>query len=214
MRKLLEMCASAMNRVAGRLLNPQGSVSVIAPLPAGSAVTEKRDTGAHAHVPPFHLDVRPALAEGREPLEDILALARRVPDDGTMILDAPFNPIPLRRMLNEAGFADAAEQLAPAHWRITFRRAREPFVQSAGEPHVWHADATIHIDVRGLPAPKPMIEILKLVDSCPAVTTIMVHHDREPEFLYPELAQRRWGHQVVTRGADEIVIALNREALT
>ncbi|TAK49495.1 MAG: DUF2249 domain-containing protein [Xanthobacteraceae bacterium] len=160
----------------------------------------------------FYLDVRAALAEGREPLGEIMQLARRVPDGGMMTLEAPFNPIPLRRMLNESGFQDEAWQVAPAHWRIVFRRTSEAVPAKPGAARIWHAPDAIHIDVRGLAPPAPMVEILKLVDSCSAITTIAVHHEREPVFLYPELAQRGWSHTVTASQPDEVMLLLRREA--
>lgn len=159
----------------------------------------------------FHLDVRAAIAQGREPLDEILQLARRVPEGGLLTLEAPFNPIPLRRMLNESGFVDEAMQVAPDHWQVVFRRTEKAVPAQPNAPRIWHAADSIHIDVRGLAAPAPMVEILKLVDSCTAVTAITVHHEREPLFLYPELAQRGWSHAVIAGDPDEVVLLLRRE---
>ncbi|HVO08068.1 MAG TPA: DUF2249 domain-containing protein, partial [Burkholderiaceae bacterium] len=47
-----------------------------------------------------------------------------------------------------------------------------------------------HIDVRGLPPPQPLVAILRLIDSTPTLRVLIVHHDRDPMLLYPELAER------------------------
>jgi hypothetical protein len=64
---------------------------------------------------------------------------------------------------------------------------------AASTPHGgrrWHAADGTHIDVRGLPAPQPLVAILGLVrDSAGAV---IVHHDRDPQMLYAELAEIGW----------------------
>ena len=67
--------------------------------------------------------------------------------------------------------------------------------RDAAEARVWRDDgdaATTHIDVRGLPPPQPMIQILQLVQRLPAEAIVIVHHDRDPVWLYPELAQIGW----------------------
>ena len=49
------------------------------------------------------LDVRPILASGREPFEEIMRAARGVPVNGMMVLIAPFDPKPLRDVLRGSG---------------------------------------------------------------------------------------------------------------
>ena len=83
-------------------------------------------------------------------------------------------------------------------------------------PRIWHAPEADHIDVRGLEAPQPMVAILGLLDSGGAGSTVIAHLDREPIFLYPELDDRGWSHEVVPGGSggsdsdDEVVVRLVR----
>ena len=53
----------------------------------------------------------------------------------------------------------------------------------------WRDADGLHIDVRGLPPPRPLVEILALVESLTDATPIIVHHERDPRMLYPELAE-------------------------
>lgn len=62
---------------------------------------------------------------------------------------------------------------------------------------VWLAPDALHIDVRGLAPPGPMIEILKMLDSHENGQIIVAHLDREPVFLYPELDDRGWSHEIL-----------------
>jgi hypothetical protein len=64
---------------------------------------------------------------------------------------------------------------------------------SEGAARVWPEGDGTHIDVRGLPAPQPLVQILQLVRSAGAGAAVVVHHDRDPQLLYPELAQIGWG---------------------
>ena len=62
-------------------------------------------------------------------------------------------------------------------------------------PH-WQAGDGKHIDVRDLPPPEPMLQILALLEMV-ETGDIIVHHHREPIYLYPELAERGWNHEVM-----------------
>ncbi len=46
--------------------------------------------------------------------------------------------------------------------------------------------------MRGLEPPRPLVAILRLVDTLGDTGVVIVHHDREPMLLYPELAERGW----------------------
>ncbi len=39
-------------------------------------------------------------------------------------------------------------------------------------------------------------QILRLIDGDPGVTVIIAHLDREPIYLYPELEDRGWAHDI------------------
>jgi hypothetical protein len=62
---------------------------------------------------------------------------------------------------------------------------------------VWRTPEAVHIDVRGLEPPEPMVEILRLIDHGEIDGVLIAHLDREPIFLYPELDDRGWGHAIV-----------------
>lgn len=76
-------------------------------------------------------------------------------------------------------------------------------------PH-WQAEDGGHIDVRGLPPPQPMLQILALLQTVEA-GAVIVHHDREPIYLYPELAERGWKHEILPAEGDEVRLRLWRD---
>ena len=61
-------------------------------------------------------------------------------------------------------------------------------------PRRWRDADGEHIDVRGLPPPQPLVAIVRLVlqQQGPGGVAVIVHHDRDPQLLYPELAERGW----------------------
>ena len=68
----------------------------------------------------------------------------------------------------------------------------------------WHASDGIHLDVRGLAAPEPMVAILELIDTLEDDNLIIVHHFRDPVYIYPELAERGRTCTVVPGTSDEV----------
>jgi hypothetical protein len=56
----------------------------------------------------------------------------------------------------------------------------------------WRESDGIHVEVRGLAPPGPLVAIVRLVESVSDATPVIVHHDRDPQLLYGELADRGW----------------------
>lgn len=85
------------------------------------------------------------------------------------------------------------------------------------EGRIWRTPDAVHIDVRGLQPPGPMVAILRLVDGDTAGAVVIAHLDREPIFLYPELDDRGWRHEIVRRppenaGDDqEVILRMTRQ---
>ena len=75
----------------------------------------------------------------------------------------------------------------------------------------WRDAQGEHIDVRGLPAPSPLIEILRLVESITDPIPVIVHHDRDPQLLYPELAEIGWTAERVDGEQGEVRLRLERD---
>lgn len=72
----------------------------------------------------------------------------------------------------------------------------------------WRAADGWHIDVRGLAPPDPLVAILRLIESLHDATPVTVHHDREPQLLYPELAERGWVAERIDAPAGEVRLRL------
>jgi len=74
----------------------------------------------------------------------------------------------------------------------------------------WVAADGIHIDVRGLSPPGPLVAILELVGSISDATPVIVHHERDPQMLYPELAEIGWTAERIDSDPGEIRLKLER----
>ncbi|HEX6136398.1 MAG TPA: DUF2249 domain-containing protein [Casimicrobiaceae bacterium] len=81
-----------------------------------------------------------------------------------------------------------------------------------GRAKRWVEADGIHVDVRGLPPPQPLVTILALVKSLRDATPVVVHHERDPQFLYPELAEIGWSATRIDAPAGEVRLRLERAA--
>lgn len=77
----------------------------------------------------------------------------------------------------------------------------------------WHDVDGLHIDVRSLPCPEPMVTLLRLIDSGAIEGPLLAHIDQEPLLLYPELDARGWTYQLIAESeADGVVLQITRAA--
>ena len=74
----------------------------------------------------------------------------------------------------------------------------------------WSEAGVPHIDVRGLEPPAPLVAILQLLDSIGDGCELIVHHDRDPLLLYPELAERGWSAEELDAPAGEVRLRIAR----
>jgi hypothetical protein len=89
--------------------------------------------------------------------------------------------------------------------------ANAPAGASGSPARRWTAADGIHVDVRGLAPPEPLLAIVRLIESIgDATTPVIVHHERDPVMLYGELAERGWTVERVDAGAGEVRLKLER----
>lgn len=155
------------------------------------------------------LDVRPDMVGRRDPFARVMELAASIAEGGAFVLDTLFEPAPLRRVLGKQGFASYAKKLRDEHWQAVFLRQGGTAAVPAGQARLWREDGIDHIDVRGLEPPQPMVSILAFLERSEAAAVI-VHHEREPVFLYPELTERGWNWELIDGAPGEIRLRLTR----
>jgi uncharacterized protein (DUF2249 family) len=154
--------------------------------------------------PLIQLDLRTLLASGADPLGSVLALASQLESGATAQLDAGFDPLPLRKILAAKGFSTSLHKVADGHWRVSLINDGLGHCQILGgvetcsgpgemdAPLYLTADGEMRLDLRGLPPPVPMVAVLRLVATLTDDQVVTVIHDRDPVYLYPELAELGW----------------------
>ena len=86
-----------------------------------------------------------------------------------------------------------------------------PHADAPDDERCWVESDGVHIDVRGLAPPAPLVRILSLVESIRDMTPVIVHHDRDPQLLYVELAELGWAAKRIDAPAGEVRLRLKRE---
>lgn len=163
------------------------------------------------------VDVGPILAARQDPFAGVMRAANALPPAGVLLIDAPFNPQPLRRVLEDKGFVTYGQRIGSSHWQIWCRRVGDGAWdngQRQGQsplPRIWRAGGGVHIDVRGLEAPRPLTSILALIDGGEHQGNIIVHLHRDPLYLYPELAERGWQCVHLPSPEGEVRLELRRD---
>lgn len=147
------------------------------------------------------LDVRPMLAAKIEPFSAIMKKVKSLQPDDLFVLHAPFKPTPLFKVMGRKGFKHEAEKVGRKHWKVTFWKedadtASDSPTTPAEEAQVSQSTSKTHyLDNRGLEPPQPMIRTLSKLERMNKGETLVIHNDRRPMFLYPELDELGYSHE-------------------
>ena len=69
------------------------------------------------------LDVRPILARGEEPFDEIMSAVSVLREGERLLLIASFEPKPLFRVMERKGFTNQCRQVGPDEYHVLFARA-------------------------------------------------------------------------------------------
>lgn len=142
------------------------------------------------------LDVRPDLEQGREPFGRIMDTVARLQDGEQLRLLAPFQPVPLYRVMKQRGFRHESRPIGAGSWEVIFSRDESGTVEedaaaeTAGGPVCPGRRELLEIDARGLEPPEPLVVILEAVACLPDNADLVAYTDRQPVHLHPQLEER------------------------
>ncbi len=150
----------------------------------------------------LELDVRPLLAQDKDPLKEILSCIKKLDENQGLKLINTFEPLPLIHLLADKGFSHRVEH-ADSNTVITYFNktqlgkeeittvpADEPTIddQQFDELLASFLPAQVkYLDVRELEMPKPMLAILEQAPTLVAGNALFVYHKKVPVYLLPEL---------------------------
>lgn len=148
---------------------------------------------------PVLLDVRPILKSGGEPFADIMAAVAQLQPGQALRLLATFKPVPLFTVMGGRGFSHEEREIGGGDWEVLFT----PKAAGAGKPAApAAAPAPATLDTRGLEPPEPMVRVLAAIEGMAPGAELEVFTEREPVFLYQELAARGIAIRSEARGRE------------
>ena len=147
---------------------------------------------------PLTLDVREELRHGGEPLPRILQTVNRLAPGQALRLFATFEPLPLYAVLGRKGFGHEATHHGTDDWEVLFTPGATATQAPKSNPTKTAAPVstdgwpppTTFLDNRGLAPPEPMVRILAALEHLAPGDVLQAINERDPVFLYPELAAR------------------------
>lgn len=71
------------------------------------------------------LDVREDLRLKKEPFDKIMATVKSLKEGQAFVLHAPFNPLPLHKVLSRRGFEHKAEKIEKKHWKVIYTKKED-----------------------------------------------------------------------------------------
>ncbi|MDP4131816.1 MAG: DUF2249 domain-containing protein [Bacteroidota bacterium] len=164
------------------------------------------------------LDVRPMLAEGKDPLKQIQQEIRNLKTGQVLKIINSFEPTPLLKLLENQGFQSYVDARGE-NWVETYfyksSLAKTPVLEmEATSSAGWDQslkrfrDKLQAIDVRHLEMPQPMMTILEALGRLPHDHALFVHHKRIPVFLLTELKERNFDYRIRETGEGEVSLLI------
>jgi uncharacterized protein (DUF2249 family) len=153
----------------------------------------------------LELDVRPILAQDKDPLKAILASINKLEENQGLKLVNTFEPLPLIHLLADKGFTyfvEFADDNTVITWfdkisSATTETIEFPATELSGDDEQFDSFlATItphkikYLDVRELEMPKPMLSILAETPKLSIGDALFIYHKKIPVYLIPELEKQ------------------------
>ena len=169
------------------------------------------------------LDVRPDIESGIDPFTKILEALAKMEVHQTLLLINSFEPVPLIRILEDKKFSikTAIIGIDEVYTYIKKTNNNWSHKNTAKSDELFFdsiykqfRDYTVEIDVRHLEMPQPMMTILQHLDTLAEGKVLFVKHKKVPHFLFPELAERNFGHTFKHINGDVELIIFRKDYVT
>jgi uncharacterized protein (DUF2249 family) len=167
----------------------------------------------------LELDVRPVLAQDKDPLKEILACIKKLEEGQGLKLVNTFEPLPLIHLLADKGFSFRVEHPEPnlvvTYFSKSGSGADETVTIPLTVPAVdndqfdrllkrFDEHRIIFLDVRQMEMPKPMLSILEQTPNLVVGNALFVFHKKIPVYLLPELEKQGLTYAFKTIGPADI----------
>lgn len=169
--------------------------------------------------PAFDLDADALLRAGEFPLTIIQDhLSAMGPGHGGL-LRSTFDPSPLVRAIEQSGYECWLSEDCQGHTILRIWHGSPGGVQGNMAPgaavqeeeRFWLEGGKLHMDVRNMPPPMPMIAVLQFLDSGAHDGDLYIHTPHFPVHLLPELEERHVHWQMIADQPQETILRLSRD---
>lgn len=151
------------------------------------------------------LDVRGAIESGNDPLKLIMKNVKDLPNGFVLNIINSFEPTPLILLLEKQGYEAYVKNINTKQVNTYFYKKNGKSFEAPQEKD-WsdgwdeklekYSAKLETIDVRELPMPLPMHNILDALSTLPEDKALYVHHKRIPVFLLPELEELNFNYRI------------------
>jgi uncharacterized protein (DUF2249 family) len=165
------------------------------------------------------VDVREDIRAGGNPFAKIMKAVAELAADQSLVVIAPFEPLPLISLLETRGFVYTTNRTQSGDWEVIFSRtpantgAIRP-TQAAAAPAesaaMSGAPQEINLDARGLEPPQPMVRILEALATVPNGSVLYAKTDRRPMHLYAQLEARGFSGETHAAGDGSYITRIQR----
>lgn len=172
----------------------------------------------------LELDVRSLIENGEDPLKLILHTFDTLPQGHALVVINSFIPTPLFPLLAKKGATHYVESKSEELHHTWFYKTKSVVkasipknssiqrltIPSFEEELSKHSEAnSILLDVRGLPAPQPMEQILIALSSLEPDQILHIYHERTPLHLLEELEDSNYTIFLCEYGPENIQLILS-----
>ena len=161
-------------------------------------------------------DVREIISGGTDPFKEIMGKVKLLEKNQTLEIINSFEPIPLINVLKSKGYITEVVRKGDLVYAY-FQKIEDVELENAEEStcstennfddvYKTYIGKMKYVDVRHLEMPEPMTTILEMLETLPTGFCLLVDHKKTPQFLLPELKERKF--EVLYNKIDENNIQL------
>ena len=170
------------------------------------------------------LDVRHTIASGHDPLKEINAYYRELPPGRTLCIVNSFIPHPLIHLLEKKGAKTFVEKLSSEEYHTYFLKDTQSVDQVPETPiatlgieefdlvlNSFKESEIIELDVRDLPMPQPMEQILETLPELDNGKILYVRHRRVPLHLLEEMENYDFSVKICGVSENDVRLIIHRK---
>jgi len=169
------------------------------------------------------IDVRSSLQNGNDPFKFIMGSIETLPEGFALEVLNTFEPTPLIKILIKKGYASLV--LTEGDVVKTYFLKVNDEKEKVSNSKKWIFQVSLNeletekirfqknckeIDVRYLEMPLPMVTVLNELEDLPEGHALYVHHKKTPQYLLPELEERKFKTWIAEIAEGNVKILIHR----